>query len=126
MERNLDGWTTGYTNERIRFTPDSGESIQSSCDYATAGCANVTASVVQLSTPRPGASHYVELGFTSGAGSIAAGHDSGEVHLRFNKSNWSNFDETNDYSFDATKTAFTSWDRMTVFRGGVLVWGTEP
>ena len=60
------------------------------------------------------------------AGSVAPGRNTGEVQLRLNKLNWSNFDETNDYSFDAAKTAFTPWSRMTALRSGVLVWGTEP
>ncbi|WP_239469793.1 glycoside hydrolase family 9 protein [Archangium violaceum] len=111
---------------RYYFTPDSGESVQVACDYAVLGCANITSTVVALSTPKTGATHYVELGFTSGAGSIAAGRDTGEIQIRFNKSNWSNFDETNDYSFDPTKTSFAASSKMTVFRGGVLVWGNEP
>ncbi|MDC0709367.1 glycoside hydrolase family 9 protein [Stigmatella sp. ncwal1] len=111
---------------RYYFTPDSGESIQMACDYASAGCANITSTVVSLSAPKTGATHYVELGFTAGAGSIAAGRDSGEVQIRLNKSNWSNFDETNDYSFDPAKTSFSTWGKMTVYRGGILVWGTEP
>jgi hypothetical protein len=43
-----------------------------------------------------------------------------------NKNDWSNYDETNDYSFDATKTAFSDWNRVTLYRNGVLVWGIEP
>ncbi|WP_224367028.1 glycoside hydrolase family 9 protein [Hyalangium versicolor] len=111
---------------RYYFTPDSGESVQVSCDWAVAGCANVTSTVVPLATPKTGATHYLELGFTSGAGSVAPGQDSGEFQIRLNKSNWSNFDESNDYSFDPTKTAFTPWIRMTALRGGVLIWGAEP
>ena len=38
----------------------------------------------------------------------------------------SNYTETGDYSFDPTKTSFTDWDHVTLYRNGVLVWGTEP
>ncbi|MFY0579856.1 cellulose binding domain-containing protein [Cystobacter fuscus] len=111
---------------RYYFTPDSNESVQVACDYAAVNCSNVTSSVVQLSTPKTGATHYIEFGFATGAGSVAAGRDTGEIQIRFNKSNWTNFDESNDYSFDSTKTSFSTTSKMTVFRSGVLVWGTEP
>ena len=35
-------------------------------------------------------------------------------------------DQGNDYSFDASKTALTTWTRLGVFRGDTLVWGDEP
>lgn len=38
----------------------------------------------------------------------------------------SNYTETGDYSFDPTKTSITDWDHVTLYRNGVLVWGTEP
>ena len=40
--------------------------------------------------------------------------------------NWTNYNEANDYSYDATKTAFADWNRVTLYRNGALVWGTEP
>ncbi|ATB42065.1 Endo-1,4-beta-xylanase A precursor [Cystobacter fuscus] len=128
--RIANGGTAGVPLSELKvryyFTPDSGESVQVACDYANVNCSNITSTVVQLSTPKTGASHYIEFGFTTGAGSVAAGGDTGEIQIRFNKSNWSNFDETNDYSFDPTKTSFSTTSKMTVFRSGVLVWGTEP
>jgi cellulose 1,4-beta-cellobiosidase len=36
------------------------------------------------------------------------------------------FDQTNDYSFDPTKTSYANWTHMTLYQGGTLVWGTEP
>jgi endoglucanase len=51
---------------------------------------------------------------------------SSETQARFAKSNWSNYTETGDYSFDPTKISFTGWDHVTLYRNGVLIWGTEP
>jgi hypothetical protein len=34
--------------------------------------------------------------------------------------------QTDDYSFDATKMAFTEWDRVTLYIDGVLAFGVEP
>src|SRR5262249_27454903 len=34
--------------------------------------------------------------------------------------------EGNDYSYDATKTSFADWTKVTLYRNGTLVWGAEP
>ena len=98
------------------------------CDYSavSGGCGKVTGTFVQVSPPRTGADFYLEVGFNTAAGSIAAGGQSGEVQARFSKTDWSNYNESDDYSFDPTKTVFTDWDHVTLYRNGTLVWGTEP
>jgi hypothetical protein len=97
-----------------------------SCDWAIVGCANVTGVFVKLATPVSGADYYEEVGFTAAAGSIAAGGQSGEVQTRFSKSDYTNYNETGDYSFDPTKTVFADWTHVTLYNNGVLVWGVEP
>jgi endo-1,4-beta-xylanase len=98
------------------------------CDWSaiSGGCSNLTSSFVQLNPARTGANFYLEIGFSTAAGSIAAGGQSGEIQSRFAKTDWSNFTETGDYSFDPTKLSFTDWTRVTLYRNGVLVWGVEP
>ena len=70
--------------------------------------------------------HYFEMGFTSGAGSLAAGANTGEIQNRFAKSDFTNYTQTGDYSFDPTKTAFADWSKVTLYNSGMLVWGVEP
>ncbi|MEM9835714.1 MAG: PKD domain-containing protein [Bacteroidota bacterium] len=111
---------------RYWYTKEGNENQNAYIDYARVGSANVTTNFVSLSSPVDGADHYVEVGFTAGAGSIAANDNSGEVQVRIAKQNWSNYDETDDYSFNATYNSFTSWDRVTVYCNGLLTWGTEP
>ena len=114
------------SNLKIRYYfTDAGTSFTPNCDYAVLGCSNITASFASIS-PVTGADHYVEIGFTSGAGSLAAGANTGEIQNRFNKADWSNFNEADDYSFDPTKTAFADWTKVTLYNNGVLVWGTPP
>jgi len=72
-----------------------------------------------------GADHYLEVGFTSGAGSIAAGGSSGEIQNRFNKSDWSNYNENDDWSF-GTNVTYADAPHVTLYQNGTLVWGTEP
>jgi cellulose 1,4-beta-cellobiosidase len=96
------------------------------CDYAVVNCSNITGTFVQVSPARTGADFYLEVGFSAAAGSIAAGGQSGEIQARFAKTDWSNYNETGDFSFDPTKTSFADWDHVTLYRNGTLVWGTEP
>jgi hypothetical protein len=111
---------------RYWYTIDGLRSQTLSCDFTPRGCGNVVGRFVPVSPPRRGADYYLEVGFTAGMGSLAPGQSTGEIMARFNKDDWTNFGETDDYSFDPTKTSFASWDRVTAYQGGTLIWGVEP
>ncbi|MGB8980693.1 MAG: cellulose binding domain-containing protein, partial [Anaerolineales bacterium] len=96
------------------------------CDWSAVGCSNLSGAFVSVNPARTGANFYLEVSFTAAAGSIPAGGQSGEIQARFAKSDWSNYTETGDYSFDPTKVSFADWTHVTLYRNGVLVWGTEP
>ena len=81
--------------------------------------------MVALTAAKTGADHYLEVGFGSGAGSLAAGASTGDIQNRFNKTDWSNFDETNDYSY-GTNTSYADATKVTVYVNGTLAHGTEP
>jgi len=110
-------WFTGD------FSFDQSVDFQSWCDWAEVGNDTITHRVVSLPDQRPGADHYLEVGFTSG--DIPAGGSSGEVQLRLNKEDWSLFDESDDHSHVASAD-FTESDTITVYAGTDLIWGTEP
>jgi hypothetical protein len=95
-------------------------------DYAKVGNTNVTGKFVKMYPAKPGANYYLEVGFKTGAGSIANMSDSGGIETRFNKTDWSNYNETGDFSYDRTKTSYTLWNKVTVYRNDILVYGTEP
>ena len=67
---------------------------------------------------------YLSITFDSGAGYLAPTNYA-EVNTRFNKLDWSLYDQTNDWSFLNTVN-YVSWNQVTVYYNGVLIWGVEP
>jgi aqualysin 1 len=111
---------------RYWFTRDGAStSYLTACDYAVRDCANVRTRVVELGSTRTGADSYLEVGFTDGAGRLAAGATTGQLQLRVHKAGYTNFSESNDYSWTSSQS-FADSARVTVYVNGQLAWGTEP
>lgn len=111
---------------RYWYTADGGQAQQTWCDFATLGCANISQHISTVSPPRTNASHYLELTFTAGASTLAQGRDTGEIKVRFNKTDWSSYNESNDYSFSAGGGSYQPSTHITVYINGKLIWGSEP
>ena len=70
-----------------------------------------------------GQTNYVSYKFTGNL--ILQPGQSIQIQSRFNKSDWSNMLQDNDWSF-AAYTSFTQWTKITGYLNGSLVWGQEP
>jgi hypothetical protein len=68
--------------------------------------------------PKPESADAKKLAETTG--------NTGEIQVWFHKNSWGNYTETGDYSYDATKTGYADWNKVTLYQNGTLVWGTEP
>jgi cysteine-rich repeat protein len=116
---------------RYWFTNDGTQGLQAFCDWASLSsttfnndCAQIKQSFTTLSPVRTNADRYLEVHFTS-SNVLAPGGSTGEIQLRFAKLDWSNFNENNDYSHRISST-YLDTTKITVYRNGVLIWGTPP
>jgi hypothetical protein len=111
---------------RYWFTEDGTQPLVYSCDYAPVGCANVTGAFTTVSPAVTGADHYLQLSFSSAAGSLAPGANTGGIQNRIYQADFATMTQTNDYSFNAADASFTANPDITVYDNGTLIYGTEP
>lgn len=110
---------------RYYYTIDGEQTQNFFCDWSQAGSANVTGNFIKLPSPKTGADYYLEIGFKEAAGSLAAGA-SIDIQMRTAKSDWTNYTQTGDYSFDSVDTNYADWSKAPAYISGNLVWGVEP
>ena len=111
---------------RYWYADDSGKPQNYWCDWAKVGQQNATGRFVTLLKPRPGAACCLELTFDAAAGNLAANASSGEIQCRLARNDWSNYNQADDYSFNAEAKDWTDQPRISLYQRGKLVWGQEP
>ncbi len=123
-----DGTTNiRYADIKVRYwyTIDTNSSQTFNADFAPFGTENVTGAFFTLAAPVTNADSYLEVSFSPGAGILGPGDSSGELQFRFNKNDWSNYSQTNDFSFDASMTSYTASTKISLYVRGALVWGAD-
>ncbi|WP_157668447.1 HYR domain-containing protein [Ruminiclostridium cellulolyticum] len=116
---------------RYYFTSDSDKDQSYWCDYAeikgASGQRNITSSVKGSSVLFTGTQcdHYIEITFSGSTETLKPG-ESVLVQGRFSKADWSNYTQTNDYSFNPTAKDYTETSKITVYSSGNLIGGIEP
>ncbi|WP_308737437.1 cellulose binding domain-containing protein [Paenibacillus sp. PCH8] len=68
---------------RYYFTKDGSEGLNTIIDWAQIGAANITTSLGSVTGTN--ADTYVEIGFTSGAGSLLAGGQTGDIPAAYSQ-----------------------------------------
>ncbi|TDN39301.1 T9SS type A sorting domain-containing protein [Hymenobacter sp. UV11] len=119
---NLSTLAVPYQDLTVRywFTPDGTSPVQGGVGYAQLGT-----SAVSLTFGQAGTQPYAELHFAASLGSLAPLGNSGRIILHLNKQNYSNFTQTNDYSFRPDNMLAANL-HVTVYQQGQLVYGQEP
>ena len=82
------------------------------CDWVAFGNQHVSGSFT---------ADYVQINIASGAGTLNAGSSTSDIQCRINKVDWTNYDQSNDDSFDPSATTFTATGNVHLYRNGVLV-----
>jgi hypothetical protein len=115
-----------YADLAIRywFTSDGNASLNHWIDFAALGAANVSGQFTS-NQQKVNADTYFELKASSSLGKLYPLSSTGNIQYRIAKSNWSAFDEANDYSFKAA-APFAENSKITVYYKGQLVYGQEP
>jgi PKD repeat protein len=116
-----------YSELTVRYwlTAEDAATIAATIDWAQVGAGAVKARYVALAQPAQGAFGYVEYSFTTAAGTLAAGGNSGAIQSRIAKQTQTNFNEADDYSY-GPNSAYQLNSRITVYRGTTLMGGVEP
>jgi endoglucanase len=91
------------------------------CDWAAVGCSNVSG---EFNTTDDGG-QFLRLFFSPAAGVLQQEEDSGEIKIRFNRIDWTPFQQNDDFSF-APQTEYTEWSRVSLYVNGERIWGEEP
>ena len=110
---------------RYYYTIDGEKAQNFWCDWSPVGSSNVIGQFVKMTQSTTGADYYLEVSFSSGAGALQPNTPI-EVQCRFAKTDWTNYNQANDYSFNSSATYYATWDKVTAYLSGNLVWGVEP
>ncbi len=87
---------------------------------------NPSFDAVELVPATATADSYVEFSFDAGAPSIAP-DQSALISWKIQATSGThNYDQSNDYSFDASKSVAAPWDRVVLLRNGSVIWGLVP
>ena len=110
---------------RYFYTSDGAQNEVVTCWFAQPDCKDINRSTVGLNPRHPLADRYLSLKFSATAGNIAA-NGTAKVQPAVYEPNYADYDQSSDYSYDASKTSFAPHDKVCLYRNGVLIWGVEP
>ncbi|MDW7691179.1 carbohydrate-binding protein [Flammeovirgaceae bacterium SG7u.111] len=119
-----DSVALGGLTIRYWFTAEDYTPLDFWCDYAKLGKSNITSSFHKSTPARSGGYTYLELGFAQGL-DLLPGTSTGDIMTRSAKSDWTAFDEADDYSY-LPSGSYVENTQVTMYLDGILVWGEEP
>lgn len=100
---------------------DRPQSLEFHCDWAAIGCENLSGNF----SAGAGGNAYLRLQFGPNSPTLNAGADTGEIKIRFNRTDWSEFRQDSDFSYSPT-TNYIVWPQASLTLNGHPVWGQTP
>ncbi len=115
-----------YSKLKMRywFTRDGVIPLSYWIDYATIGQSHVTGLIKEVSAGMDRADTYFEIGFGKD-GFLYPLSNSGEIHYRIAKQDWSAFSQSNDHSVPAIGE-WAENSRITIHYDNGMLYGTPP
>jgi Leucine-rich repeat (LRR) protein len=126
--RNEGNVAVNYSDLKVRyyFTSEGSQPLNVYLDYAVLGNQKIKGQFVRLNPPLANADAYLELSFDASLGTFNPGSSTGNIQYRIAKQDWSNFTQSNDYSYQNGTQSMTENSRVVVYLAGQRVYGTEP
>ncbi|HHX57189.1 MAG TPA: exoglucanase, partial [Clostridiales bacterium] len=114
-------------NIRYYYTKEGTTSESFQCDHAAMQLSRapwylpftsvVDGNLVRMSSPKTNADSYIDIAFDTT--DIFTEGDTITINTRTHKNDWSNYDQTNDYSY-------ANVNRISIYYGDELIFGNEP
>lgn len=126
--RNEGNVPVNYSDVKVRYylTADGSQPLNFYLDYAVLGNSNVKGQFVRPNPPLANADTYLELSFTGSLGTMYPLSNTGTIQYRIAKQDWSNFNQSNDHSYQNGSNPMSENSRVVVYVAGTRVYGTEP
>ncbi|OAR26246.1 hypothetical protein A8W25_12485 [Streptomyces sp. ERV7] len=120
--------TVALTDVTVRyyFSAEDAAAYGANCLQTSLHCSNVTQKVGALAGSAPKADHYLQIGFTEGAGSLKPGGTTEAIGFQLYRLDHKALDQSDDRSFDAKVTHYAPSKLVTAYLRGALAWGEEP
>ena len=116
-----------YFTDEVRLTPQMKINWSHMSTSGPDTDLAVTYAFAPLAPPAPGADTYIEFGFSSSHPLLGPGESAVfSWQMQGPDPSKNLYTQSNDYSFDSSKTNLAIWDRVVLLQNGSVVWGRTP
>jgi hypothetical protein len=132
---NVSAPPTSLTGLKLRYyyTDEVHLAQQMTINWSHVGTAGpnldltVTSSFGSVAPAAPTADSYIEFAYSSSHPSLAMGESAiFSWQMQGPDPSHDVYTQTNDYSFDASKTTLTAWTHVVLLQNGSVAWGVVP
>ncbi|MEP1890162.1 MAG: cellulose binding domain-containing protein, partial [Cyclobacteriaceae bacterium] len=109
---------------RYWFISEGHNSLNGYIDWAEVGKVSLNLSFTKTTFALDGANWYMEVSFDSNV-ELLPNSSLGQMMLRIAKLDWTDFDESNDYSYNGA-SEYQITQKVTIYNDNNLIWGKEP